>query len=272
MTVGAAATVVARIESALADAGAILRQFQPGAVEVRYKSAHDPVTEADLQVNRALHRALVRDGEGWLSEEGPEDPARLRCERVWVVDPLDGTREFVEGVPEWCVSIAYVENGVAAAGGVLNPATGELFLGSRQTGVTRNGVPARVTGRKTLNGACILASRSEIARGEWARYRDARFTVRGVGSVAYKLAMVAAGLADATWTARPKHEWDVAGGVALVEAAGGMARRLDGSGIAFNRAQVRIENVAACTPGVYAEIVELQPGANAFGVQHAGER
>src|SRR5207245_1834007 len=93
--------------------------------------------------------------------------------RVWVVDPLDGTREFVAGIPEWCVSIGLVENGEAIAGGICNPATGETFIGSLESGLTYNGRRARCSQKSSLSGAIILASRSEVKRGvgaipEWS--------------------------------------------------------------------------------------------------------
>jgi myo-inositol-1(or 4)-monophosphatase len=181
-----------------------------------------------------LREALLREGEGWLSEESADDLVRLEKQRVWVVDPLDGTLEFVAGIPEWCVSIGLVENGRVIAGGVANPATGETFLGSLEKGLTYNGKPARASARTTLKGATVLASRSEVRRGEWETFRNAPFTVRPTGSVAYKLALVAAGLADATWTLTHKHEWDIAAGVALVQAAGGFAECLDRSTPTFN--------------------------------------
>ena len=89
-----------------------------------------------------LRQNLLRDGEGWLSEESVDDLSRLEKSRVWVVDPLDGTREFVKGIPEFCVSIGYVENGRPVAGGICNPATNETFIGSIETGVLYNGKPA----------------------------------------------------------------------------------------------------------------------------------
>jgi myo-inositol-1(or 4)-monophosphatase len=204
-----------------------------------------PVTEADRQVDEALARILPREGEGWLSEESEDDQSRLSHRRVWAVDPLDGTKEFVEGVPEWCVSIGLVDQGRAVAGGIANPATGEYVLGALGHGVTYNGRPARVSERRDLQGALVLASRSEVGRGDWDRYRDAPFTVKPMGSVAYKLALVAAGLADATWTLAPKHEWDVAAGVALVLAAGGHVRTLDGSALVFNQPRPYLSGLAA---------------------------
>ena len=108
-------------------------------MKVDFKLGDDPVTEADRVANGVLRDILVRDGEGWLSEESADDLTRLKKTRIWVVDPIDGTREFVAGIPEWCVSIGLIENGQAIAGGICNPATGETFLGSLESGVTYNG-------------------------------------------------------------------------------------------------------------------------------------
>jgi myo-inositol-1(or 4)-monophosphatase len=207
----------------------------------------DPVTEADLAADRVLREILPRDGEGWLSEESADDLTRLACRRVWVVDPIDGTREFVEGIPEWCISIGLVENGRPVAGGIYNPVTEEMVLGSVEDGVTFNGRPARVLDRD-IDGAVVLASRSETRRGEWAPFERAPFRVRPCGSVAYKLALVAAGQADATWTLVPKSEWDVAAGTALVRAAGGLVTLVDGSEPPFNMERPLFPNFIAAGP------------------------
>jgi myo-inositol-1(or 4)-monophosphatase len=245
--------VLDRIQAGLDAAIEILRGFRAGGVAAEAKAGgRGPVTEADRRVDEALARILPRDGEGWLSEESQDDRSRLARRRVWAVDPLDGTKEFVEGIPEWCVSIGFVEDGVPVAGGIANPATGEVVLGGIGHGVTYNGSPARVSERHDLEGAVVLASRSEVTRGDWDRYRDAPFTVRAMGSVAYKMALVAAGLADATWTLAPKHEWDVAAGVALVRAAGGHVRTLDGSPLVFNQERPWLSGLAAYPVGLAA--------------------
>src|SRR5260370_35576532 len=105
-----------------------------------------------------------------------------------------------------------IERGRPVAAGICNPATQEVFLGSIDSGITYNGDPARVTQRSTLSGALVLASRSEEKRGEWRVFQDGPFKVQAIGSVAYTLARVSAGLADATFTLTPKHICDVAGG------------------------------------------------------------
>jgi myo-inositol-1(or 4)-monophosphatase len=171
-----------------------------------------------------------------------------------VVDPLDGTREFVTGIPEWCVSIGLVVDGEPVAGGICNPVTGETIVGARGSGVTLNGNPVAVTGRPTLDGARVVASRSEVKRGEWQGYREDLFEIRPVGSVAYKLGLVAAGLVDATWTLTPKHEWDVAAGVALVLAAGGAIVTGAPEETRFNRPKPLLTRLLAANPGLVPEI------------------
>lgn len=248
MTGSSYSEILQRIASALESGQRIFERFTPGQIAAEYKSGHDPVTEADRAVDVALRQELLRDGEGWLSEETVDDFARLNHRHVWVVDPLDGTREFVSGIPEFCISIAYVEDGIPVAGGICNPATKETFLGSIDSGVSYNGRPAKISQRTELNGAVVLASRSETKRGEWQQFQTAPFTVSPMGSVAYKLALVSAGLADATFTLTPKHEWDVAAGAALVASAGGFVQTLERTPLRCNNCSVKISGLIACGP------------------------
>jgi len=259
--------IVGRIKEALEKAVDALTPFVSGNVKADQKSGdRGPVTEADRAVNRVLHETLLRDGEGWLSEETIDDPERLKKRRVWIVDPLDGTKEFVAGIPEWCVSIAMVEDGRAIAGGICNPATKETFLGSRETGITYNGCGAQASRKNSLDGAMVLASRSEVRRGEWAVFDDSPFIFRPMGSVAYKMALIASGLADATWTLTPKNEWDIAAGVALVEAAGGVVQFLPDARPAFNNKSTLLPGLFACGPLLSNPISTLlRPYVKALG-------
>src|SRR5579863_7053757 len=197
--------ILERIHAALEASRVVFARFTPGEIDAEYKAGHDPVTEADRVLDAVLRKELLREGEGWLSEESVDDPIRLQRSQVWVVDPLDGTREFVQGIPEFCVSIGFVENGRPVAGGIYNPATHETFLGSVDSGVTYNGKASQPSQRQTLDGALVLASRSEVKRGEWKPFENAVFKIRPMGSVAYKLALVSAGLADVTFTLTPKN-------------------------------------------------------------------
>jgi len=240
--------ILARIEAALEAARTVFARFTPGAIETEYKAGHDPVTEADKAVDAVLRQNLLREGEGWLSEETVDDFSRLTKSRVWVVDPLDGTREFVAGIPEFCVSIGFVEDGSPVAGGICNPATNETILGAIDAGVLYNGRPARPSDRSTLQGSLILASRSEVKRGEWQQFQNGEYKIRPMGSVAYKLGLVSAGLADVTFTLTPKNEWDVAAGAALVQSAGGFVATLDNAPLRCNNRNPLLTGLMASGP------------------------
>ncbi len=242
-----------RIRQSLEAAAETVRSLGRAPVVAKFKpGTGEPVTLYDQRINELLRERLPRSGEGWLSEETRDDLERLDKSRVWLVDPLDGTREFIQRIPEWCISIGLVENGRAVAGGVCNPSTRETFLGAAGLGVTLNGQPARVRPCPDPRQAVVLASRSELARGEWPGWTHDEFLVQPCGSVAYKLARVAAGLADATWTYTLKHEWDVAAGAALVVAAGGVVRTLDGNVPRFNRRVPLFPGLAAFSSSSHA--------------------
>jgi myo-inositol-1(or 4)-monophosphatase len=246
-----------RIRRALHEAGALLRGYSPAGVEIRRKAHGSPVTDADLAADDLLRRTLPRPGEGWLSEESPDDVARLDHERLWIVDPLDGTREFLAGVPEWCVSIGLVEHGVAVAGGVYNPTTGELFLGAVGAGATLNGQPIAASRRQVLAGALVLVSRWAQARRRRPVPEGMDVQLRPVGSMAYTLALVAAGRADATWSRSVKAEWDIAAGAALITAAGGRVSAWSGAPLAFNQWPPRTQGIVASGPDLHEAIRAL---------------
>jgi myo-inositol-1(or 4)-monophosphatase len=249
--------ILIRIEAGLEAARTVFARFTPGAIETEYKIGHDPVTEADRALDAVLRQNLLRDGEGWLSEETADSPSRLDKSRVWVVDPLDGTREFVKGIPEFCVSIGFVENGRPVAGGICNPATNETIIGAIDCGVLYNGKPARPSQRTSLQGSLILASRSEVKRGEWQQFQGGDYQIRPMGSVAYKLGLVAAGLADVTFTLTPKNEWDVVAGAALVESAGGFVATLDKASLTANRRNPLLSGLLASGPFLKDELLAL---------------
>jgi myo-inositol-1(or 4)-monophosphatase len=249
--------ILVRIEAALKAARVIFERFTPGKVETEYKAGLDPVTEADRAIDTALRENLLREGEGWLSEESADDLTRLDKKRVWVVDPLDGTREFVKGLPEFCVSIGFVENGKPVAGGIYNPATKEKFMGAIDVGVEYNGKPAQPSQRATLDGALVLASRSEVKRGEWKPFETGAFKVQAMGSVAYKLALVSAGLADITFTLTPKNEWDVVAGAALVLSSGGFVSTLEKTDLTANRRNPLLTGLLASGPNLKDPLLAL---------------
>ena len=247
---------LARINAALDEAVTVLEQFTPGAIDSTLKTGGDPLTEADLAVDGVLKSILPAEGEGWLSEETVDSSERLAKRRVWIVDPIDGTREFIQGIPEWCVSIGLIEDGQPVAGGIHNPATGERITGAIGPGVTYVG-PNDTLGATALDDASVGASRSEVRRGEWKVYDDAAFKIVPMGSVAYKLALVAAGRLDATWTLVPKNEWDLAGGAALLAASGGWGVLKDGSQPTWNDEDPLVPGFIATTAALRDEVAAL---------------
>ncbi|MGC6489016.1 MAG: inositol monophosphatase family protein [Planctomycetota bacterium] len=239
-----------RAEQALDAAMALALRHAAAGVEVDYKDGGSPVTVADREVDALLRDALVEPGDGWLSEESVDDPSRLQRDRVWVVDPIDGTRSFVAGRRDYSVSIALLVDRRPALGAVGSPANGVKVLGGPGFGLQVTGEPAWQL-RARPGEPRVVMSRSEMKHGE-ARGLDERVPVQPVGSAAYKLALVAAGFADATWTMWPKHEWDVAAGAALVLAAGGEVWLPRGGHLLWNRPRPRFRSFAAARPGCRA--------------------
>jgi myo-inositol-1(or 4)-monophosphatase len=245
-----------RIGTALVRAGTVLKRYAGAAVSVSYKASNSPVTEADLAADALLRRELPRAGEGWLSEESADSRERLECRRVWIVDPLDGTREFIEGVAHWTVSIGLAEDGEAVAGGIYNPSTDELFLGARDSGATLNGAAITVSPRTALEGATVLSNRWAL-RKRPAELSGQPFAVKVVNAMAYSLALIACGRADALWSRSPKHEWDTAAGTALIRAAGGRVTTYEGGAMRFNAWPPRAAGIVASNGALHRAVARF---------------
>ena len=252
------------------EAGRLVMAYFQGDYEIREKGANNPVTAADLEADRTLHRILLEGapGTGWLSEETVDSPKRLEADEVWIVDPIDGTKEFIQGIPEFAISVGLAVGGRMRVGVIYNPAKDELFVAERGGGVRLNGEVAAVSARSELHGATLDASRSETRRGEFDRYRDS-FDVLPMGSIAYKLARVAAGRADLTWSLGPKNEWDIAAGVLLVQEAGGRATDPRGGAFRFNRPATEVPGILA-TNGRLHDRALMEVGPDLEGRQARG--
>jgi myo-inositol-1(or 4)-monophosphatase len=234
------------LRDAMAAAGDLaLRYFQAGASHW-FKGPGQVVTQADLEIDRLLHTALIGafSDDGWLSEECVDDGARLRRRRVWVVDPIDGTRAFADGLPEFAISVALVREGAPVLGVVFNPATGEAFEAERGCGAWHGGARLRVSTHDRLTGARLLSSRTEMRRRHWPELiPEAAFTTSS--SLAYKLALVAAGRFDGLVSRRASHDWDLAAGQLLIAEAGGHLSDADGAALALNQTEPRHRGLAA---------------------------
>lgn len=249
------------LTAAVREAGVAVLQARKRGINVMHKANQEVLTEADLLANQILKTRLHDDfpGYGWLSEESHDDTARLQCRRVWVIDPIDGTREYAAGIPEYAVSAALVEDGVGLMAAVYNPETNEMFTAVRGQGACLNGqaIHCRQTAAEKL---LLLASRSEAKRGEWERFQSEE--VKPVGSIAYKLGLVAAGCADAAFSLGPKSEWDIAAGVLIVSEAGGLVTDASGQAILFNQPNVIVNGVIASSRAASERLSHLIKGSH----------
>jgi myo-inositol-1(or 4)-monophosphatase len=239
-------------------AGAAIRGFYKDSYTVKEKGEDNPLTDADLASDRILADRLrgAIPGAGWLSEEQADDATRLDREWAWIIDPLDGTKEFTLGIPEFVVSIGLVRGGMPVMGVLYNPIKDELFAGIVGEGASYNGVPCQVSPHAGLVGARVVCSRTEMKKGWFDKWTD-RIALVPVGSVAYKFGRVAAGQAEATFTPQPRNEWDICAGVALVLAAGGRATNARGEAYSFNRANPLVDGVCATNGAVHDPILGL---------------
>ena len=245
------------VEAARAS-GRIVAKYYKGEYQVHEKAPDNPLTVADTEADAEIKRICLGafPDDGWLSEETRDSPARLKKERVWIVDPLDGTKEFTQHIPEFCVCVAFVVDGVVQIGVSYNPATDMLFAARRGFGTTLGGEPVRCTELTELSRASVLASRSEDKRGEWDAYKN-HMNVKLTGSVAYKFALIAAGEADATFSLTPKNEWDICAGTMLVEEAGGVVTDRYGRPLTFNNKDTLLPGLIAAGSGLWAPLREL---------------
>ena len=226
-------------------AGAKVRELVRDGFEVHTKPDRSPVTTVDLEVNCILHEMQRREfpQDGWLSEESPDDSARLTNRRVWIVDPIDGTKALVNRMPDFCISIALIERGAPILAAILNPSTDELFTAVHGGGLFLNGT--RVSPSLAQDGnPVIMVSPWELRSGRWAML--ARTTqCRPMYSIANALALVAAGRVQSALTIEPENEWDLAAGVLLVEESGGVISDADGKPFVFNQPTPKFRGVIA---------------------------
>lgn len=220
-----------------------------------------PVTEADLAIDRMLRERLLaaRPGYGWLSEETEDDTARLSADRVFVMDPIDGTRAFIAGETGFAHALAVVAGGQAMAGVVYLPAAGKLYAAERGKGATLNGAPIRTGTREVLAGATVLAAGHALAPANWPKGAPAverHFRT----SLACRLCLVAEGRFDATLTFRPAWEWDVAAGALIAEEAGAVATGARGEPLAFNGDPPLVPGLLVAPPLLHEAFLRAQEG------------
>jgi len=222
------------LADAVREAGALALQTFRRELKSWIKGKSSPVTEADLAVDALLRQRLLAGHDvGWLSEETEDDPSRLQNTHVWVVDPIDGTRAYLAGLPDWVISAALVREGRPVVGALYAPVTDELFLSTAGGGASLNGVPIKASASDHLAGATFAGAKRRL--DALAAIEPRIETVPRVPSLALRLARVATGALDATFTAPDSHDWDLAAADLLVHEAGGALTTLAGDSLIYNR-------------------------------------
>jgi myo-inositol-1(or 4)-monophosphatase len=248
---------LAELTSTIRQAGARALDLARQGFEVHTKKDRSPVTTADLEVNRILHemwRTQFPD-DGWLSEESPDDHARLNKARVWVVDPIDGTKAYVNGQPEFCISVGLIEEGTPILAAIFNPSTDELFTAIRGHGLCLNGKPL-APAPLVDSISHIMVSPWEFRNGRWDGL-ESHILCRPMYSIAHSLALVAAGRIQATFTVEPENEWDLAAGVLLLQESGGTIADAEGRAFIFNQPTPRFRGVIAVAATAREDLRQL---------------
>jgi myo-inositol-1(or 4)-monophosphatase len=246
---------------AVREAGALaLEHFRSSPVG-RKKDDGTPVSDADLAVNDLLHDrlAMARPDYGWLSEETEDRPERLSRRRVWVVDPIDGTRSFLKGADNWSVAVALIEAGRPVLGSVFAPATGEYFHARLNHGANCNGAPIAASHRDMLAGSSFIAHPNILRADRWQQGWPELETGMTT-SIALRLCMVANGQFDAALAVGEKCDWDLAAGDLIVHEAGGRVSTLAGSQMTYNQPHTRQTGLVASGSALHDEITARTQG------------
>lgn len=248
--------LLAKVVNIAHAAGNTILTYYRDTYAITDKAYDNPVTDADFAADSILKESLMPllPEAGWLSEETVDNHGRLEQQYIWVVDPLDGTKEFILGIPEFSVSVALVKDCRPILSVVYNPPKGEMYYAQKGGGAFLENQKIRASHRSSMIGAEIGASRSERKRGEFSPFEET-FRIKTLGSIAYKLAQVSAGRLDGTWSLGPKHEWDICAGVLLVEEAGGIAVDLDNQPFVFNQLHPKVNGIVATNGVLHEQII-----------------
>jgi 3'-phosphoadenosine 5'-phosphosulfate (PAPS) 3'-phosphatase len=230
-------TILKTILPSVLKAGEEVLTIYNSSFSVSYKKKDDPLTQADLLANRIISEAIQKNfpQDYILSEEEKELPNRRKYQNIWLIDPIDGTREFVKKSDEFAISVGLCVEGIPKLGIILNPAKRELFIGIKEWGVTYS-TPENpdfthwnqiLKNSPTSHPPTCLVSNSEFDKGSYSdNFWKEELEIKPVGSIAYKLALLSAGKSDLCISLKPKSDWDIGAGVALVIASGGICQTI----------------------------------------------
>ena len=247
----------ARLAECVREAGALALSMFRKPLDSWNKEGGSPVCEADFAVDRLLRERLTAaaSGIGWLSEETVDDPARLAARYVWIVDPIDGTRAYIGGLPDWMISAALVEHGRPIAGCLYAPVSDELFVAAKGGGATRNGVGISASKGASLANARIAGPKPLLER--LSAVAPPFTAMPRLPSLALRLARVAQGAFDAAIAGGNSHDWDLAAADLLVHEAGGAITSISGAPVTYNRPVPRHGALVAAGRDRHATLIDL---------------
>ncbi len=247
---------IAVLTDAVAEAGALVLTYFGHSPETWDKPGEGPVSEADLAANDLLQSRLMGafPDHGWLSEESADDPARLSRSRVWIIDPIDGTRAFIDGKPEFTICAALAVEGEPVAGVVFNPVKNESFAAIRGCGTTLNGQRLIADRIPLFADANVLSRKSVLKPSKWQG--DAPGGRHGyVNSIAYRVCKVATDRWDAAIALNELSEWDLAAADIVLREAGGVVTTRTGAPLRYNKQEPKVEGLVAAIPPLHGEII-----------------
>jgi len=240
------------------EAGNIARRFYGGSYKSWNKSHGNPVTEADIEIDNYLKETLLaaRPDYGWLSEETSDDPIRLSHERVFMVDPIDGTYGFLRHRPHFTIVATVVDTGRPVSGAIYNPITEEMFEATKGAGARKNGAPIQVSAQDGFAHMRLLAEKNFLEPARWTEPWPQSVQAETRASAAYRMALVAAGEFDAMISLSRKSDWDVAAGDLIVHEAGGLVTTRDGTPLLYNQERPEHQSIICAGPPLHMRLLE----------------
>lgn len=251
-------TDLSLLESVAREAGEIARSYWREDPQVWDKGTNDPVSEADLAVDKHLKARLLsaRPDYAWVSEETEDDPARFETERVFICDPIDGTRAFVAGEPTWAHSLAVVERGVVTSAAVFLPIRNKMYLAAKNHGATLNDAKIHASKNSNLESSVILSPKAYLEPQHWKEGCAPRVKRSFRPSLAYRLSLIAEGRYDAMLTLRSCWEWDIAAGSLIASEAGADVSDRQGRPLTFNSLERQTDGVIAGGADIQSQIID----------------
>ena len=239
---------------AIIEAGKIALNLQK-KIKVKYKSENQPVTNADIEINNFLLEFLKQKTPnfGWLSEESIDDRSRFDSDFFWCLDPIDGTRSYILGKPEYTISLALIKNFKPIFGIVYNPSTKEYFHAEENKGAFCNKTKIKVNSKRKFEYCSLAVSNSEINILKSYNFFNSN-NVKRIGSIAYKIALVAKGEIDIAISLTKKNDWDLAAADLIIREAHGTIMDTNGKKIIYNTQDLKINSIMAANDSIISDL------------------